>query len=270
LILAALAVFYLTFADRYLLQIYTDTSQVGIYSLGYKFGFLLLLFAWGPFAAVWDAQRYSIAKKASAVREFNVLFTLVSTALIGFALCIGIFVRDLLMIMSDPGFWAASGVAHIIVIAYVFQAWTAFTNLGILISGRTIHMAFATGLACVVMTLAGLILIPRFGATGAATAVLSGFVVRFFWVYHIAKRHYDMKLEWGKVLKIAALALAVYGTALMAPDDIAASLTLHVVEAVAFFVLLLTLPILTVGERDRIIELVKNLRGRRPVVSGAD
>jgi hypothetical protein len=56
----------------------------------------------------------------------------------------------------------------------------------------------------------------------------------------------------------------------MAPDDIAASLTLHVVEAVAFFVLLLTLPILTVGERDRIIELVKNLRGRRPVVSGAD
>lgn len=270
LILAALAVFYLTFADRYLLQIYTDTSQVGIYSLGYKFGFLLLLFAWGPFSAVWDAQRYSIAKKETAAREFNVIFTLISTALISFALCIGIFVRDLLMIISDPTFWAASGVAHIIVIAYVFQAWTAFTNLGILISGKTIHMAFATGIACGVMTLASLILIPRFGAAGAAVAVLVGFVVRFLWVYQVAKRYYDMQLEWGKILKIATLALAVYGTALLAPDDLATSLAIHVVEAATFFVLLVTLPILSSSERERIIGLVKHLRGPRAVVSGAD
>ncbi len=270
LILAALAVFYLTFGDRYLLQIYTDTSEVGIYSLGYKFGFLLLIFAWGPFAGVWDAQRYVMAKKPGAGGDFNVLFTLVSTALITFALFIGIFVEDLLKIMSDQGFWRASQVAHIIVIAYVFQAWTAFTNLGILISGRTIHMALATALACIVMTVSALILIPRFEAVGAAIAVLSGFVVRFFWVYYVAKRHYDMKLEWARVLKIAALALSIYGVALTSPDDLATSLTVHVIEAVAFFVLLVALPILTTGERNRIIDLVKNLRGRRTAVTGAD
>ncbi len=270
LILAALAVFYLTFGDRYLLALYTDTAEVGIYSLGYKFGFLLLVFAWGPFAGVWDAQRYVIAKRPDARDEFNVLFTLVSAALIAFALCIGIFVEDLLKIMSDEAFWRASSVAPIIVVAYVFQAWTAFTNLGILLSGKTIHMAVATALACIVMTLSALMLTPRFGAAGAATAVLSGFVVRFFWVYYVAKRHYDMKLQWGKVVKIAALALAVYGAALVAPDDLASSLMIHVIEAFAFFVLLLTLPILTAGERERIVGLVKTLRTRRPIASTAD
>jgi O-antigen/teichoic acid export membrane protein len=219
---------------------------------------------------VWDAERYLIAKSATATSQFNSLFTVVSIVVISFALCIGIFVEDLLRVMSHQSFWRASEVAHIIIIAYVFQAWTHFTNLGILMSGKTIHMAFATAIACVVMTLAGLFLIPLFAAVGAATAVLSGFVVRFIWIYYNAKRHYDMKLQWAKVLKIAALALAVYGVALTSPDDLITSIMVHVLEAIAFFVLVLTLPILSDGERDRILGLVNSLRGRRATVSGAE
>jgi O-antigen/teichoic acid export membrane protein len=40
--LATIVSFYLTFGDRYFLNIFTDLTQVGIYSLGYKFGFIFL------------------------------------------------------------------------------------------------------------------------------------------------------------------------------------------------------------------------------------
>lgn len=270
LIVAALAVFYLTFGDRYLLQIHTDTAEVGIYSLGYRFGLLLLVFPWGPFASVWDAQRYVIAKRPGASGEFNLLFTLVSAALISCALCVGVFVEDVLRFMSDESFWRASDVAHIIIVAYVFQAWTHFTNLGILMSGKTINIAIGTAIGCVAMTLVALPMIPRFAATGAAIAVLSGFVLRFLWIYYTAKRYYDMNLRWTKVLKIAALALVIYGVSLASPDEFGVSVLVHAVELIAFFVLVLVLPILGPDERDRILGFFKNLRGRREVADVVD
>lgn len=266
LILAAIATFYMTVGNRYFLQLYTGPSQVGIYSLGYRFGFLLLVFAWGPFSAVWDASRFAIAKKANASAEFRSLFTLVSTALIGFALGIAIFVKDVLMLMSDPQFWAASSVVPIILIAYIFQAWTGYSKLGILLSGKTIQMAFATAFACIFMTLGCLLLIPSFGGMGAATAVLLGFVVRFAWVYHVSKRHYDMHLDWLKVSKIGSLAFVVYGFSTLAPEVLSASIAIHAVQFIAFVFLLFSLPILSSKEREAIIGFARNFIGMRPAV----
>lgn len=270
LILSALATFYLTFGNRYLLQVYTDTSEVGIYSLGYKFGFLLLVFAWRPFSSVWDAQRFVIAKKPDAGQEFNLLFTLISTALIAFALCIAVFSKDLLRLMSDEQFWSASEIVPIILVAYVFQAWSGFSRLGILLSGKTIQIALGYALASIVMTLGCLIFIPDFGAIGAAIAVLLGFVVRFFWIYLVSKRHYDMKLEWGTVFKIASLAFAIYGVSTFSPDALASSITFHALEVGAFFVLLFALPIFSPREKDTIVGFARSFRLARPAVRGAD
>ena len=42
MILTSLITFYITFGDRFFLRYFNGLSEVGIYSLGYKFGFLLM------------------------------------------------------------------------------------------------------------------------------------------------------------------------------------------------------------------------------------
>ena len=49
LMLASVGSFYLTFGDRYYLRLYGDLADVGIYALGYKFGFMLIILIWDPF-----------------------------------------------------------------------------------------------------------------------------------------------------------------------------------------------------------------------------
>lgn len=78
LILAGLCAFYITFGDRYFLRVFSDLSQVGVYALGYKFGFLLFAFAWDPFAKIWDTQRYEIYKKPNAIRVYQSTFVFIS------------------------------------------------------------------------------------------------------------------------------------------------------------------------------------------------
>lgn len=268
LIFASLSAFYLTFGNRYLLQIYTDTTEVGIYSLGFKFGFLLLVFAWRPFAMVWDAARFSIAKKATARKEFRSLFTLVSTGLITLALAIAVFVRDVLMVMAAEQFWRASEIVPLILIAYLFQAWTGYSKLGILLSRKTGHMAYSAVFACVVMTVGCVVLIPPLGGLGAATAVLWGFIARFLWVYYVAKRHYDMELDWKKVAKIGGLALVAYGLSTLSPAVLATSIAVHVIAFSGFVAFLLKAPILSADERETIIGFARGVTGARRLLFG--
>lgn len=52
-IITNLSEFILTFSDRYFLKFYAGVSIVGIYSLGYKMGFILLTVTATPFFSVW-------------------------------------------------------------------------------------------------------------------------------------------------------------------------------------------------------------------------
>ena len=258
LMMASLLSFYLVFGDRYFLRVFASLDDVGIYSLGYKFGFLLMFFTWQPFANIWDTQKYEVYRQDNARQAYQKIFFVISFAMILFSLGVSVFIKDLLRIMSDPAFVSAYKVVPVILAAYMVQGWTSFCNLGILLKGKTLYITKATGISVAVMTVGYLGLIPLFGAMGAAWATLIGFLARFFLVNRWASGLYDMRLSWNGTLRCALLALATFFLSLFAPANLVYSIGYHALLMVAFIILIFALPIIGRQERQWVIDLVSS------------
>lgn len=260
--LATISTFYLTFGDRYFLNIFSDLSQVGIYALGYKFGFIFTLIAWSPFEKVWDAEKYAIINKPDAKAIYQRTFLYISLILIFIGLCISLYAKDLLKIMSDPAFHDAHKIVPIIIFAYLMQAWVKFCDLGILLEKKTIQIAYAEALAAAVITVAYLTLIPAYGIFGAAWATAIGFMARFYWTNKKGKQYYDMELPWKKVILTLALALAVFLLSMIIPENILISVILRTTLIVFFIVILLLSPILSVTDKSLLSQKYYHLRDK--------
>jgi O-antigen/teichoic acid export membrane protein len=251
---AALGAFYLTFGDRYILSIFTDLTQVGIYSLGYKFGFVFTIIAWDAFENMWNAEKYAIQNKPDAKRIYQTVFLYMSSILISLGLFISLFSKDLLIIMSDPAFQSAYKVVPIIIIAYIIQSWGRYCDLGILLEQKTSHIAYAHMIAVVVITVAYFTLIPEFGIYGAAWATVIGFLARFYWVNKKAKQYYDMELPWGKIGVIGSIAVGIFIASTFSPEQLTPSILLRLALFLIFLSALFVLPIF---DRDQKRELYK-------------
>ena len=258
--LATIGSFYLTFGDRYILNIYTDLSQVGIYALGYKFGFIFLLLTWDPFENMWDAEKYVIHNKQNAVAIYQRVFLYISTLLIFVGLCISLYSKDLIKIMADPAFLEAYRIVPIIIIAYILQAWTRYCDFGILLHGKTMQIAYAGMIGVLAISVAYFTLIPLYGIYGAAWSTVIGFLARFLWTYLKGTQHYDMKLPWGKVVAATMLAIIIYPISLLAPEDIMISILLRTALVLLYIVSFLALPIISSNEKKEIWKTIRSLR----------
>ncbi|HEX8243574.1 MAG TPA: oligosaccharide flippase family protein, partial [Longimicrobium sp.] len=197
--------FVLTFSDRYFLNYFGGSAQVGVYSLAYKFGFLMATFASMPVMQAWEPQRFVVARRPDGPALLRDVFFYLSLALGLAGLVITLFVGDVLAVMAAPGFRAAAGVVPLILLAIVFQEWATYCNLGLFMAERTRLYGWSGVIGVVAVTALNLLLIPRYGMWGAAWATLGAYALRFAAVYLFAQRAHPIDFGWGRVLRLAAL-----------------------------------------------------------------
>ncbi len=203
-----LANFVLVFSDRYFLNHSAGPAEVGVYSLAYKFAFLLAAFAFAPFQMVWDPQRYAIARRENAPRIYARVFTYLNIALGGMGMLICVYVDDLLRIMAAPAFRPAALLVPILLAAQVIYNWTAFCNVGLFLRDRTRALSRLSLVAVASVLVLNVLLIPRFGAWGAALATLGGYAIRSGSVIVASQRAYRIPYEWGLLVRLYAILAA--------------------------------------------------------------
>jgi O-antigen/teichoic acid export membrane protein len=246
--LSAFGGFILTFGDRFFLQGLQGTDAVGIYSLGYKLGFLASTLGAGPFLSAWTPQRFEISHLPALERDrrydqgFRVFNALLLPA--GVALAVG--ARPLLRVMSDPAFFPAYTVVPLVALAYVLQGWTAVFRFGIDMSEKTLYQTYSVWASAVVIMVSYATLIPLWGILGAALATLIGFLVRTLLILYFAQRLWPVRFLWRRHL--LALAAAVGLTAAFyrlvppsagfGPDLVASAIVVITMMAVALMTLI--------------------------------
>jgi O-antigen/teichoic acid export membrane protein len=257
--IATVGSFYLAFGDRYFLSQFTDLTQVGLYALGYKFGFIFMLLSWTPFEKIWDSEKYAIHKTENAVATYQKTFLYFSIFMVTLGLCISLFVKDLLKIMSAPEFHSAYKIVPIIIFAYLFQAWSKYCDLGILISKKTSHIAIAEAIAVAVITIAYLSLIPIYGIYGAAWSTVIGFIIRFLWINYKGKQLYNMELPWSKVVLLIVPASIGLALSYLVAEEIVLSIGTRILIMCLYLTAIFTLPILSKEEKQEVLKKGKHL-----------
>lgn len=200
-----LATFAVTFGDRYFLQAAADTTEVGLYSLAYQFGFLLAAVGYLPFEMVWQPVRFEIAKRTDRDEVYAKGFTYLNLMLITMAVGFALFVEDVLYVMATPAFYPAAQFVPLILIAYVLQGWTGLQDVGIHMKERTEFITAANWASAVVALVGYAIFIPRFLGMGAAGVTVAAFVVRYLGCYFASQRLWPVRYNWTPVWTLVAL-----------------------------------------------------------------
>lgn len=244
------ATFILTFGDRYFLRRVSDAAAVGVYALAYQFGFLLAMLSEVPFSMVWEPARFEIAKRPDRDEVYARGFIYFNLVLVTIAVCIALFVGDLLGVMAAPAFLPARDLVPIILIAYVLQSWTLVHNVGIQVRERTEWYTLATWAGAIVALAGYALLIPRFFGLGAALATVASFAVREWAVYTASQKLWPVRYRWGPVIRAVLLASGVCAVGLLLPrPNVGISLSLRLLLLLAYLGGVWQIGVLTPGDR---------------------
>jgi O-antigen/teichoic acid export membrane protein len=205
MVLWMLGSFVLVFSDRFFLNHYVGTAEVGIYSLAYKFAFMLSALAFSPFDLVWDPHRYEVAKRSDAKEVYARVFLYMNVAVGLGALGISLFVKDFLSLMSDPAFVPAYRIVPLLLLAQTFSHAVSYCTLGLFVTSNTRALGRIAFLAVVSTLALNFLLVSQFGIVGATWATVIAYALRFFWTYRSAQRYYPIRYGWGAIGRLYAI-----------------------------------------------------------------
>jgi O-antigen/teichoic acid export membrane protein len=239
LVFANLTMFTLNFSDRFFLQRLQSLEVVGIYAVGYKFGFLLNFLLIQPFNMMWQTRMYIVYRRPDHQSVFSTVFVFYSAALIFAGLGMSVLGPELMRFMVDSRYVANGALIAVVSLAYVFLGVGYFLQLGMFLTSRTSLVGIVSSAAAVLNLGANYFLIKYFGMLGAAWATALGFLAIAIGSYCGSQRVLRLHLPVGRVLRALAAAAVIYLLSCYLPASLAPVLLMKVLLLIACFPALL-------------------------------
>lgn len=205
---AAMALWVLDGSDRVIIERFWGVSEVGIYSLGYKYS-TLLLFPLLAFQAAWAPYLCSVAKQEGALQMISRILTFISASIMIFATFLYVMSREILSLIASPEFSGAHIMVAPLLLGFVFYGLYFITISGVYVHGKTGFVAIITGIAATLNLLLNFIMIPRLGGMGAAWATAISYMVLAGLIYRFNRKHLPILLEWRPLIFATACCLVV-------------------------------------------------------------
>lgn len=251
LIFANMAAFALNFSDRFFLQHLRSLDVVGIYAVGYKFGFMLNYLLVQPFYVMWQSRMYIIHKRDNHREVFRQMFVMFALLLTYAGLGLAIFSPEIMRFMVDPRFAGGQEVIPVVALAYVFYGIGYYSQVGMFLTDNTGHVG-AVGAGAAVLNLAlNYVLVGKFGMMGAAWATALSFAALAAASYWRSEAVLPLSLGMGRVMAGVAMGIAAYVLCrLFTPSSLGAALAMKTGVLVAFPVIVWKARLLSPAESE--------------------
>jgi O-antigen/teichoic acid export membrane protein len=241
---AGLAGIAIQVIDRPIVKALTNDATLGVYQANYRLGVLMMLVV-GMFDYAWRPFFLTHARDSDAPKLFSKVFTYLVALLMLVFVTGSFFVEDIVRIRMfggyfiNPNYWEGLSIVPIVLMAYVFTG--AYVNfvVGVYLEKKTKYLPYATGAGALVNVVVNLILIPKYGITGAAIATLLSYVVMAIGIYFPSQRLYHVDYEWGRLIRVVLAACVIVVVVLQLGLQPATAVGIAVkLGATALFVLL--------------------------------
>ena len=205
LIPGSLCFWIVNLSDRYFLQFYTTTSEVGLYQVGSSLAAFLALLtgafqqAWGPFAM--SIHKREDAKKvyANVLLAYAVITSIAATTL-------ALLAPEAITLLATEKYLEASSVVGVLAFGYVAIGlyYIAAIGCNIMKDSRPIGLAiiYAAGLNIMF----NLLLVPTMGKIGAAIATLLSQSVLVGYLFWRSQLLYPIPYRFKPAIAILGLA----------------------------------------------------------------
>jgi O-antigen/teichoic acid export membrane protein len=257
LVPSALFLWATNFSDRFFLVSLTDTTEVGLYSVGVRIASAMVLLL-TAFRMAWPAFAYSIEDDGEARRTYAFVLSYLVAIASWAALGLAVLSPWLVAWLAAPSFAESSRVVGPLAFAAVALAGYVVVVIGIGRTKRTRFNWVVTGAGAAVNVALNLALIPRYGMMGAAVATIGAYVVMFAGIAWWSQRVYPVPYQWRRVATAVGAALALAAAAKALDLGLALSVLVVLVYPAVVAVLGFSLP----AERRALVGLVNGRRRR--------
>jgi O-antigen/teichoic acid export membrane protein len=251
----------LSVSDRYFLAHYSTQTEIGLYSLAYRFSSVLSMVMLGPFLTTWPTIYFEAAKRpdgreflARSARYFALIFCLVGVAL-------SLFSNIAIRALTPAGFWPATRVVYLIAGTVILEGLNAIFVAGLYIENKSRYPAMFFGIAAVANLILNILLIPDMGMIGAAIATLLSYALLVILTYRSAQKYFPVHYPGVRTCAtvLAFLSIGYICTAIPSHGILVDSLiaiTIILFSALAGFFS----PMLTASERKVAVSLFNLIR----------
>ena len=183
----------ITLSDRFFIEKMVGLEMVGIYSVGYMFGMVVILFT-DAFLKAWSPWFYKFLSNTDNINKIKIVkysyLYILATFTIAFV--ISIFAKLIIPYVLDARYVGAEIYVFWIAIGYAVQGvYKIFFPYLVHIS-KTSFLAVSTVIAAGVNLLLNYFLIREFGTIGAAYSTVLSFIVSASLVFWYQNKHFKM------------------------------------------------------------------------------
>jgi O-antigen/teichoic acid export membrane protein len=195
--------------DRFILGLYMPLREVGFYLIAGSVAALIKYFpvafdvAWTPFA-------YDSMQRSDAPRLFARMATYAFAVLTGSLVALSGLAPPLMDLMLPPDYRQVGPLVPLLALALAIQTLRTLPGTSLNVAKKTTVYPTVTAAGAVISIGAYFILIPRFGAYGAAVAALISQALTTALMIYLAQRAYRIPYEVGRIAKAAAVGTATY------------------------------------------------------------
>ena len=252
----------LTILDRFVMRmVELPLDQIGIYSIGYKFGMIINMVLVIPMQRVWSPMMFRLGLQDNNLnyhRDFMLYYSI-----IGMSLFVGmlLFSREMLGLITTVSYSSAATIIPIITLAYFFHGYRIFFQAGSTLVGKTWNLIFIPLITISVSVPINYILILRYGAVGAAVATLLSYIFLVIIVYVVSSRSLYIEWNWKKLARLYLLVgiiIYIFFGFLSYQNDETLLLE-KIILLITFFIVLIILRIIGLRELNSIKWIVQKI-----------
>lgn len=240
-------------ADRLVLQAYVPLAQVGVYSVGYMLGATAFdVVASSVNSAILPFfYRTAMERSERASKQLFADVAAWNAALLGLlGLGTALFARELIVIFATVRFLEAESIVPLIAWASIFQALANVPIRGIYLVRRTGWLPIVFLAPAGLNVALNLVMVPRWGVTGAAVATLASYPALLLLTLVVAQRVYHIPYDYARIGKPLVIALGLsLAKGLVPVEPLAAAIAVKTILVLAYPVALVASGFLTAGER---------------------
>ncbi|MDQ2714065.1 MAG: polysaccharide biosynthesis C-terminal domain-containing protein [Chloroflexota bacterium] len=212
LVASFLASWVLQLSDRFLLSHLGTYAETASYAVAYNLGSVISTLIIGPFTLAWPTAMFTIARERDAAQTFKMVFRWFGFLLLVAAFALSLAATAVLYVFFPTSYHSAALVIPVVAESIAFSGIYYMFMVGANIKRKTWLTAIFTAVAASANFGLNLVLIPAYGAMGAAIATFVAYALLTLLAYIVNQRIYPIPFEVGRFLVALLAGCCIYGT----------------------------------------------------------
>ncbi len=203
-------------ADKFIIQYFHGSSEVGIYSACYRIGMIMNLVISG-FRTAWIPFFMNLKEEENNKEIFSKIFSYFSYAGMLFFLAIALFGNTIVEFkfgsfsLLDQKYWNGMVILPYILLSYFFFGWFTNVNIASYFENKIRYLIISSGIGAVFNIVLNFVLIPHYSIIGAAISTMVSYLIMFISLYYFSQKIYYIKYEWSKIIFVTVFTFFLYG-----------------------------------------------------------